>query len=347
VSDGLAADRVLAQLRAAHRVARVGSWAASLRARDEPYQWSPEVREILGWPADQPPPAFGDLVALVHPDDRAKLFEARASATSKARPYRVDLRIVRPDGQVRHLHIAAEVVRDADGRRDRLVGVLQDRTEEVEALRRLRITEASRRQLLQRLLDTADRERERLARQLEDRAAADLRAVEALLAEAIDEDAPPAWHDVLDSVRRSIASLDATLTSMTDPGTHGDLAAVVADLAGDLPDLPVHADVEVPSPPSPAVRSVVVRVVQEALQNARKHAGASTATVSVRGDGDTVHVTVTDDGRGFDVDAVPPAGAHGHFGLASLREDVAAVGGTFEVRSRPGRTIVEARLPAR
>lgn len=336
-------DRLLARLRAAHRVAGIGSWEGGVTG-DVAYDWSPEVHQITGWSGDRPP-TFRDLVSLVHPDDRPALFEARA-ATMRGAPLKADLRIVRPDGQVRHVHLRAELV-SADPTAGRLVGVLQDRTEDVEAMRRIRVTEASRRQLLQRLLDAADHERERLARHLQQGAVASLAAVESTMAASIGPGAAPAWVEALDSVGRSIASLRAALTTMADQRAGGDLAAVVVELTSGVDDVEVTADVQVATPPSSAVRSVVVRVVQEALQNARKHAGARSAAVSVRAGGDAVHVQVADDGRGFDVEAAATAGGQGHFGLASLREDVAAVGGTFEVRSSPAGTTVLAALPLR
>lgn len=336
--------RLLARLRTAHRVAGIGSWEGALDVADGSLDWSPEVHEIAGWPTDRAP-TYRDFVALVHPDDRPAFLEARAAALAGDRPYRMDLRVVRPDGAVRHVHIAAEVVRDAAGTPERLVGVIQDRTEEIELQRRIRLTEASRRQLLQRLLDTSDRERQQVARQLAAGPVADLGRLEAEMATAIGPDAPEAWHDALQAVRRSIASLEATLSSITDAPDRGDLVTVLAELAADLPELDIRADVHLDQPPAPAVRSVAVRLVQEALQNTRKHAAASRVDVVVRSEGDEVCVEVSDDGRGFD-DADP--GTHrGHFGLASLREDVAGVGGAFTVRSGPGGTTVAATLPLR
>jgi signal transduction histidine kinase len=337
-------DRLLARLRTAHRVAGIGSWEGAVSG-DDAYDWSPEVHQITGWSGDRPP-TFRDLVSLVHPDDRPALYEARA-ATIRGAPLEVDVRIVRPDQQVRHVHIRAELVSAADGSADRLVGVLQDRTDDIEAMRRIRVTEASRRLLLQRLLAAADHERERLARHLQQGAVARLAAVEEAMAASIGPESPPAWHEAHDSVRRSIASLQAALTTMADLRAGGDLAAVVVELTAGVDDVEVRADVQVDTPPSPAVRSVVVRVVQEALQNARKHACARAATVTVRVDGNAVHVTVADDGQGFDVEAATATGTHGHFGLASLREDVTAVGGTFELRSGPAGTTVLAALPLR
>jgi len=347
VSGGAEQERILARLRIAHRVAGVGSWEGAVdeRGRSSDFELSPEVDDIVGWTEDRPP-TYADFVALIHPDDRPGYFEARDAALAGTRPYRIDVRLVRPDGTLRHVHLAAEVRRRDDGSPLRLVGVIQDRTEEIESMRRVRTAEASRRHLLQRLLETAEHERERLARHLEVGAVESLRDVEAEMAAAIGDDAPESWHEALDAVRRSIASLTSTLSAMSRVPAGADLAAVVVDLAADAAtELEVRTDVRVGAPLRPALRSVVVRLVQEGLQNTRKHAGARAAEVRIRADGDAVHVRIADDGRGFDPDAVRRQ--RGHFGIASLQDDVAAVGGELQISSGPAGTELEARLPIR
>ncbi|MFP5322717.1 MAG: PAS domain-containing protein [Acidimicrobiia bacterium] len=336
-------DRLARRLAAVHRAAGIGSWEHVFGEGASSVDWSAEVDEIAGWPADRAR-SYEAFVSLVHPDDRPAFFEARDAALAGAKPYEIDLRLLRPDGEVRHVHVAAEVERHADGRPSRLVGVLQDRTGEIESLRRLRITEASRRQLLERLLDATDRERDRLARHLATGPIEQLRQVEAAMAAHVGPDAPAPWHEASDAVRRSIAGLAATVSTITDEPATRDLATVVDELAADLAaGVDVRCLVEVPGPLRPAVRAVVVRLVQEGLQNVRKHARASQATVSVRRAGDQVEVRVADDGRGFDPQAL--GRRRGHFGIASLREDVAALRGTLDIRSGDAGTVIEAVLP--
>jgi len=89
--------------------------------------------------------------------------------------------------------------------------------------------------------------------------------------------------------------------------------------------------------------STVYRLVQEALNNVAKHAGASRAEAMVERSGDTVEVTVRDDGRGFD-----PTSANGGFGLTGMRERVELAGGALEIDAAPGRgTTVFASIPLR
>lgn len=79
----------------------------------------------------------------------------------------------------------------------------------------------------------------------------------------------------------------------------------------------------------------VLRVVQEALTNVRKHAGASQAVVRVRQAERATVLEVEDDGRGFDPDSLDGPDRSG-FGMASMRERTALVDGELTVASRPG-----------
>jgi signal transduction histidine kinase len=78
------------------------------------------------------------------------------------------------------------------------------------------------------------------------------------------------------------------------------------------------------------------RVLQEALFNIRKHADASTVTVSIAADGQ-LDLSIEDDGCGFDPKIADARLRAGHLGLATMRERVEVTGGTFELSSSPGR----------
>ena len=95
---------------------------------------------------------------------------------------------------------------------------------------------------------------------------------------------------------------------------------------------------------APEVETNLYRILQEALQNVHKHAGATRVSVLLeQRDGQAVLI-VEDDGRGYDAD-----GADGErgMGVTNMRERAALVGGTFEIESRPGAgTTVFVRVPA-
>ena len=95
---------------------------------------------------------------------------------------------------------------------------------------------------------------------------------------------------------------------------------------------------------APGAEIQVIRVIQEALTNVRKHAGASEAVVHVARDDHEVRLMVMDDGRGFDPAEV---GARDDgFGLHAMRERMTLVGGSLSIHSTPGKgTRVVVRLP--
>jgi signal transduction histidine kinase len=87
-------------------------------------------------------------------------------------------------------------------------------------------------------------------------------------------------------------------------------------------------------------KTCVYRVVQEALQNSSRHAGAHSVRILVRQHPDRVALTVRDDGRGFDAERVRG------LGLLGMEERAKHLGGTFEIESRPGRgTELRIELP--
>jgi len=80
----------------------------------------------------------------------------------------------------------------------------------------------------------------------------------------------------------------------------------------------------------------VLRVVQEALTNVRKHARATKATIASRSHDGVTEIVVEDNGQGFDM-ARSPLDSRRHFGLQTMRERTEEIGGTFEVDSAPGK----------
>jgi signal transduction histidine kinase len=100
--------------------------------------------------------------------------------------------------------------------------------------------------------------------------------------------------------------------------------------------------------PLPAhVEEALLRIVQEALANVRKHAAASRVTVTLSYLDDVTMLDVHDDGVGFDQAATAAAGAG--LGLHAMAERVAALGGSLVIESAPGEgttVAVEVPVPA-
>lgn len=89
----------------------------------------------------------------------------------------------------------------------------------------------------------------------------------------------------------------------------------------------------------------VMRIIQEALSNVRKHASASTVAVELSGDDTCAKILVRDDGIGFKVEARPEQRGS-HFGMSTMKERARSIGAEVIVRSAPGLgTSVLIRLP--
>ncbi|WP_329029033.1 sensor histidine kinase [Streptomyces sp. NBC_01423] len=94
------------------------------------------------------------------------------------------------------------------------------------------------------------------------------------------------------------------------------------------------------------VGATLLRIAEEALANAGRHAEASRAGVTLSYMGDEITLDVRDDGRGFDPAALPPYRGAGGFGLGGMRFRAERVAGTVEVETGPGLgTAVSARVP--
>jgi signal transduction histidine kinase len=78
----------------------------------------------------------------------------------------------------------------------------------------------------------------------------------------------------------------------------------------------------------------ILRVIQEAMTNARKHSNARNLRVSIEREINTGRIKIIDDGCGFDMDHMNRSG--GHYGLAFMKERMMQIGGSIDFHSRPG-----------
>jgi diguanylate cyclase (GGDEF)-like protein/PAS domain S-box-containing protein len=114
----------------------VGSWEWDLAADRK--TWSAELFRIFGLAPGGGPPSVDELGAMIHPDDRGFWRRSLQDALAGKRAYDVVVRIQRPDGDLRHLRIRGELVRDVQGQPAWMLGTCQDITETWQAQERLR-----------------------------------------------------------------------------------------------------------------------------------------------------------------------------------------------------------------
>ena len=149
----------------------------------------------------------------------------------------------------------------------------------------------------------------------------------------------------LGDVRGFIAQLRPPILS--DLGLLGAIQDVAEQVGGVL-GIPIAIEVDPGIDTLPdTVETVMLRIIQEALQNVRRHAEAHHVAIrAFRQDGEWL-VEIEDDGRGFDIGAVAARGRR-NFGLQFMRERAELIGARFEVRSRPDvGTVVRVAIPGR
>jgi signal transduction histidine kinase len=213
---------------------------------------------------------------------------------------------------------------------------------------------------LQRSVRASEQERMRWARELHDETLQELAGLKVMLSSARRaperEQLEAAVDGAVELVGSAIANLRALITelrpaSLDELGTEPAVEALVDRVRGQTGleiALAVNLAYERGSAPArhtPEIEIAVYRLVQEALTNVAKHAGATHVTVEISdpdGDEGFVHVEIRDDGDGFDATAADGDG----FGLLGMRERMALVDGELQILSAPGKgTTVIARIP--
>lgn len=97
---------------------------------------------------------------------------------------------------------------------------------------------------------------------------------------------------------------------------------------------------------APLAEVQLMRIVQEALTNVRKHAHAQRAWVTLTRRGTRLAVSIQDDGQGFDMDAVLKGQNRKSFGLTTMQERAGGIGGFLDVQTQVGGgTRISASVP--
>jgi PAS domain S-box-containing protein len=284
------------------------------------------------------------LRRFVPPGERAA-FEAlrQRGSTENARG---DLRFRAGDGSavpvaVSFAPLHAEGSADAIG----IVGVIGDITERMQQ-NELRI------RLIEQVMTAQEEERRRIARELHDETGQSLTAL--LVGLRTIEGSQTAAQAVALAARLR----ETTAQTLIDvgrlwrglhPGALDDLGLVAAasrhvEEFGQAHGVAVNVRIEGLDADglSPLLQATVYRVLQEALTNVARHAGARSVNVRLVRRSGSVELRVQDDGAGF------TPGKGGRLGLRGMRERAALLGGSVEVESQPGAgTTITARIPER
>lgn len=295
---------------------------------------NPAFERTTGFAAEE---ALGRNCRFLQGEDRDQpaLAEVRA-AVRDGRHCTVVLRNYRKDGTLFYNELSVYPVRDEDGRVMNFVGVQNDVTE------RLRAEEALR--------EIRRAERRRIARDLHDIVLQDLSgALQSLRLLHLRSKKAGAEVDLaeeLEALGRASSGLRSAVYDLRHEKERPFVESVEALIELNrqaTPEREVRLAVEKGFPRDLSRgRSVeLLRVLQEALTNARRHSAARNVEVKLGTEDGEILVEVADDGRGFDV-----ASVRAGVGLSAMRERAEGLGGTLSVYGRPGEgTRVVVRVP--
>ena len=259
---------------------------------------------------------------------------------------------LRSDGRIVHLELHASRV-ECRGR-PALAGVAIDVTERVQRQLELRRSREQLRELAQHINQAREVERARLAREVHDVLGGMLTSVKFDLARIVRRSQAPGQQELhgiatdlvalvqetIDTARAiseqmrptslDLLGLPVALRQALDRfgARHG--LAVALTVAGEESSLPENAATQ------------VYRIVQEALTNVARHAGATRVEIALRFEPGLLDLRLSDDGRGIDGSVARP----GAIGLFSMTERDHEIGGSLSVGNAPGAgTLVHLKLP--
>ena len=307
---------------------------------------SPAVERIMGREAGQFYSRDDFWLQCIHEEDRQRVQEAFSGwLNGTFAEYKVEFRIVLPDGRIRWLADHGALVYDGGGRTSFATGVAKDITAEKQ-------NKENSRRLSGQLISAQEEERKRIARELHDNVSQGLSLLTVELEQLCrHQDATSHQQDALAAMKRQLKVLSSDVHALShqlhpEKLKHLGLVSAMRAMCRDVDraGLRVHfADHRIPRQVHDDISLTLYRVMQEGLHNVRKHSGTSEVEADLSKVSNALILRLRDHGRGFDRSKAESAGG---LGLSSMRERLSSVGGSLLIQSAPGEgTLLEARVP--
>jgi PAS domain S-box-containing protein len=308
---------------------------------------SPLAEKILGYKLEE---IVGKkhFYDLFHPEDRERLKKEAFEAFAKKESFREFINCnVHKDGQTIWLSTSGVPILDDKGNLLGYRGADANITQRKKAEKKLLDYQAQLKSLASELTLTEERERRRIAADLHDQISQSLVIskikLDTLRSSAPSDDLVKELNEISDSLYQTLQDIRSLTFDLSFPILYelGFEAAAAAWLVEQIQEKygikSEFEDDEQPKLLDDDVRVLLFRDVRELLVNVVRHANAKKVKVSIRKVGSEIHVSVEDDGVGFDVAKVVSASAKtGGFGLFSIRERLEELGGHLEIDSEPG-----------
>lgn len=342
-----------ALLKEAEHLAGFGSWQADLS--NGRIKWSDEAYRIFGYEAGEIEPNFEKFLHHVHPEDMPSVKEDIEESIKSRNSYNHEFRIVDKCQRIKYINSKIVIDRNEDGIPTRLVGFNQDITErkemEQELTRSVEEMAKLERELMEQqlreqkmiteiTLEAQEKERQELGRELHDNINQILATIKMYLdiiksnknvPEGLAEKCYEHTNEVMEEIRKlsktlvapslgNISLLEALKELVENSNISNELQIQLVDEMHDerLADNKMEL--------------MLYRIVQEQINNIRKHARAKEATIHIKASDDHLLLSIADNGMGFD----PGQNASG-IGLKNIRSRVEFYSGTLHIISGPNK----------
>ncbi len=282
---------------------------------------------------------------MLHADDAGSVVDAFERAIADKAVYKMEYRIVRPDGKVRWISDIGRAEYDSEDRPVRMVGTVQDITERKQAEKELIENQEAIKTMAMQLSVDEERERCRIAEDLHDQVLPklvlgkmQLHSLRKFMPVGVDDPVGP----IKELIEQSISDI-RTMSFRLRPPTlaNAGLEAALKLMAQEFVEshrLTVEiADDDSFKPLNYEIRSAIFQIVRKLLLNVVKNAGTQNVRIAIRKADEMIDIRIEDDGRGADLASFlsdrPKPGA---FGLFNTRSKLEYLGGKISIEPSPG-----------
>jgi two-component system sensor histidine kinase UhpB len=281
-----------------------------------------------------------------HPDDRWLVSEAMRSSPKRKLRLAIQIRWIHPDGKVVWADHRRVPILDRRGRLVAIEGVGRDITASLNVQNRLRKSEGQLRRLAANLRSAREAERTHLSRELHDELGQLLTSLKMDLSRMVRDILPlELAPGMIDRIQSMVGTIDVATetvrrlaTNLRPPALdHLGLAAAIeleAAAVARRTGLRCRVTGALRTAGTPEQTTAVFRVVQEALINVVRHAGASAVRIAMRETPGHMSVKVHDNGRGITGRELEDPGS---IGLLGMRERAELIGGQLQITATRGK----------
>jgi PAS domain S-box-containing protein len=340
-----------ATLTKAQQIAHLGNW--ELDNRTQTLQWSDETYRIFGYEPYTVQPSMELFYSSMYPDDAPYMQRAFSDAWDFGTPFSQDHRLVLPGGEVRFVHEQAEIMFDNAGKPQKWVGTIQDITERKRIEEELKSSLEQLQQLSQYIEQVRENERIAISRELHDDLGQALTAVKIDLGiikhKISDEEVVLKINKVTALVGDTIKTVQR-LTSQLRPEIIDDLGLEAAiewytNEFSERTAIEISLDMDTVNSISSGDSLIIFRILQESLTNIARHSKATRVDIKLSINEDFIGLRISDNGIGITEEQRNCKHA---FGLISMKERAASLGGTFDISSKNGNgTIIRLLIPVK